>query len=72
MGRSIPLDVWGVGYSHLELASDEKEQLLELYYNMHLSNKFRLTFHLQHVTETDAEGGKQGYLVPGLRLQAGL
>lgn len=67
-----PLDVWGVGYAKLNMASDEKEQLVEAYYNMHLSNKLRLSFHLQHATETDATGAKQGFLVPGLRLQAGL
>jgi len=67
-----PLDVWGVGYAKLNMASDEKEQLVEMYYNMHLSNKLRLSFHLQHATETDATGAKQGFLVPGLRLQAGL
>jgi len=67
-----PLDVWGLGYSNLELASDEKEDLIELYYNMHLSEKLRLSFHLQHVTETDSEGAKRGFLVPGLRFQAGL
>jgi hypothetical protein len=67
-----PLDVWGLGYARLNLASDEREQLLELYYNMHLSDKFRLSFHLQHATDTDATGAKQAYLVPGVRLQAGL
>lgn len=67
-----PLDVWGVGYSNLDLASNEKEQLFELYYNMHLSEKLRLSLHLQHVTETDVAGDKRGYLVPGLRIQAGL
>jgi hypothetical protein len=67
-----PLDVWGLGYSNLELASDEREDLFEFYYNMHLSEKLRLSFHLQHVTETDSEGAKHGFLVPGLRFQAGL
>ncbi|MEO8315027.1 MAG: carbohydrate porin [Pseudomonadota bacterium] len=67
-----PLDVWGLGYAKLNLAADEREQLFELYYNMHLSDKFRLSFHLQHATDTDAAGAKQAYLVPGVRLQAGL
>jgi hypothetical protein len=67
-----PLDVWGIGFAKLDLGSNEKEQLFELYYNMHLSEKLRLSFHLQQATETDATGAKQGYLVPGLRFQAGL
>lgn len=67
-----PQDVWGVGYAKTKLASEEKEQMVEAYYNMHLSGKLRLSFHLQHTTETAADGSKQGYLVPGLRLQAGL
>lgn len=67
-----PLDVWGVGYASLDLASDEKEHLVELYYNMHLSEKLRLSFHLQHATETGGEDGKRAFLVPGVRFQAGL
>lgn len=67
-----PRDVWGVGFANLKLADETKELLLEVYYNMHLSEKLHLSFHLQHATETDAAGDKQGYLVPGLRIQAGL
>ncbi|MEO6081016.1 MAG: carbohydrate porin [Steroidobacteraceae bacterium] len=67
-----PADVWGVGYAKLDLASHDKENLIEWYYNMHLSEKLRLSFHLQHATETSSGGTKQGFLVPGLRFQAGL
>lgn len=67
-----PLDVWGIGFARLDLGSNERERLFELYYNMHLSEKLRLSFHLQQATETDATGARQGYLVPGLRFQAGL
>lgn len=67
-----PLDVWGIGFSDLKLADERKELLYELYYNMHLSEKLHLSFHMQYVTETDAAGASQGYLVPGLRIQAGL
>lgn len=67
-----PLDVWGLGYAHLELDAGEKERLIEVYYNLHLSEKLHLSLHLQHATETDADGTKRGYLVPGLRFQAGL
>jgi len=65
-------DVWGLGYARTDLASDQKEDLLEAYYNMHLSDKLRLSFHLQHTTETAADSSKQGFFVPGIRLQAGL
>lgn len=75
-----PLDVWGVGYAVVDLAEEnlvepteyKKENLAEVYYNLHLSGKLRLSLHLTHVTETALDGSKQGFLVPGLRLQAGL
>jgi len=67
-----PLDVWGIGYSRLNLATDDKERLLEAYYNLHLSGKLRLSLHLQHATETTADGTQHAFLVPGLRIQAGL
>jgi len=67
-----PLDTWGVGYAHLKLSSDDKEDLVEAYYNFHMSEKLRLSLHLQYATETDPLGAKRSYLVPGLRIQAGL
>lgn len=67
-----PLDVWGIGYAHLDLASDEKERLLETYYSLHLSEKLHLSLHLQYATEIATDGAKHGYLVPGVRFQAGL
>ena len=71
-GRAFnPEDVWGIGYAHTNLSGPESENLAELYYSVHLSEKLRLSFHAQYVTDKDA-GGKRSYLVPGLRLQAGL
>jgi hypothetical protein len=67
-----PLDVWGLGFAKLDLASADKEQLFELFYNMHLSEKLRLSFHLQQARETGAEGAERSFLVPGIRFQAGL
>jgi hypothetical protein len=71
-GKALnPEDVWGVGYAHTNLSGPESEWLTEVYYAMHLSAKLRLSFHVQYMNDTDA-GGKRSYLVPGLRLQAGL
>ncbi len=64
-----PLDTWGAGYSQTELAAGRKEKLAEGYYNFHLSERLRLSFHLQHVIDTNAPG-TFGYLLPGVRLQA--
>jgi hypothetical protein len=67
-----PLDVWGIGYSQLDLATRDNEKLFEAYYNMHLSEKLHISFHLQDVAETEADGTKHGFIVPGIRFQAGL
>lgn len=67
-----PLDVWGFGYAQLKLASDAKERLVESYYNLWLSEKLRVSFHLQYVREFQPGAPTLGYVVPGIRLQAGL
>lgn len=67
-----PLDVWGIGYSQLDLATRANEKLFEAFYNMHLSEKLHISFHLQDVAETEAAGTKRSYILPGLRFQAGL
>jgi hypothetical protein len=67
-----PQDVWGIGYSQLDLATHQNEKLFEAYYNMHLSEKLHISFHLQNVAELEADGTKRGFVVPGLRFQAGL
>ena len=65
-----PLDAWGLGYAHTELASGDTERLEEAYYNFHLAERLRLSFHLQYVTEERAGAPSLSYLLPGLRLQA--
>lgn len=67
-----PLDFWGVGYAQLDLDSGATEKLIEGYYNLHLSEKLRVTFNLQHVLEYRPGASTLGFLVPGIRLQAGL
>ena len=65
-----PQDTWGVGYAQMELESGESEKLAEGYYNFHLTEKLRLSFHLTHVIDAPDVGGTFGYLLPGVRFQA--
>jgi high affinity Mn2+ porin len=65
-----PQDTWGVGYAEMKLMSGDREKLVEGYYNLLLTERLRLSFHLTHVLDTPAEGNKFGYLLPGIRLQA--
>jgi hypothetical protein len=65
-----PRDTWGVGYSQLDLLSGETEKLAEGYYNFQLTERLRLSFHLQHVLDAPGVEDKFGYLLPGVRLQA--
>ena len=65
-----PQDTWGVGYSEMDLESGDREKLVEGYYNLLLTERLRLSFHLSHALETPAGGEKYGYLLPGVRLQA--
>jgi len=65
-----PQDTWGVGYAQMELASGESEKLAEGYYNVHLTEKLRLSLHLTHVLDAPGAEGKFGYLLPGVRVQA--
>ena len=65
-----PLDTWGIGFARMELDSGPRENLMEGYYNFHLTERLRLSFHLTHVLDTPETGDKFGYLLPGLRLQA--
>jgi hypothetical protein len=65
-----PGDKWGVGYSHYDTATLGKERLVEGYYNFSLTEKLTLSFHLQHFWELRQGAPTQGYLVPGVRLQA--
>ena len=65
-----PEDTWGVGYANMDLRTGEKENLIEGYYNLLLTEKLRLSFHLSGVVDTPEGGAKFGYIFPGIRLQA--
>ena len=66
-----PEDAWGIGLAQTELGDGDEETLFEGYYNLHLTEKLALSFHLTHVTEEPLGAEKVSYLVPGVRLQAG-
>jgi hypothetical protein len=65
-----PQDTWGVGYSNMDLESGYREKLVEGYYNLLLTERLRLSFHLTHVLDSPPGDEKFGYLLPGVRLQA--
>jgi Carboxypeptidase regulatory-like domain len=65
-----PEDTWGVGYANMNLETGEREHLVEGYYNLLLTEKLRLSFHLTGVVDTPEGGEKFGYIFPGIRFQA--
>jgi len=65
-----PEDAWGVGYAQMDLASGDKEKLIEGYYNLLLTEKLRLSFHLSSVLDTPAGSERFSYIFPGIRFQA--
>jgi hypothetical protein len=65
-----PLDFWGVGYAQTDLETGDHERLAEGYYNFQISEKLRLSFHVQHVFESPSGTTSVGFLVPAVRLQA--
>jgi len=65
-----PQDTWGVGYARMDLALGERERLVEGYYNLLLTERLRLSFHLTHVLDQPDADNKFGYLLPGIRFQA--
>jgi len=65
-----PLDSWGIGFARMELDSGERENLAEGYYNFHLTERLRLSFHMTRVVDAPAGEPKFGYWLPGVRLQA--
>jgi len=65
-----PEDAWGVGFANTELGGGDAEDLLEGYYNLRLTQKMQLSFHLTHVTEKPLGVEEVSYLVPGVRFQA--
>ena len=65
-----PRDTWGVGYAQMELETGQKERLTEGYYNFHLTERLRLSFHLTHVLDNADASSEFGYFLPGVRFQA--
>jgi hypothetical protein len=65
-----PNDMWGVGYGRMDLASGEREDLVEGYYNLQLTERLRISFHLTHVLDRPDSETEFGYLLPGVRFQA--
>ncbi len=65
-----PEDAWGIGFANTELGAGDEEDLIEGYYNLRLTQKMQLSFHLTHVTEQPFAGDEVSYLVPGVRFQA--
>jgi len=63
-------DSWGLGYSLLDLDAGDREHVGEFYYNLGLSDRLRLSAHLQYFEVRPAATGSFGYLVPGIRFQA--
>jgi hypothetical protein len=65
-----PEDTWGIGWGRMNLASGEREDLVEGYYNFLLTQRLRLSFHLTHVLDRPDADTRFGYLLPGVRFQA--
>ena len=66
----FPGDAWGIGYAQLDLGIGPKERLMEGYYNLGLTERLKLSFHLTHLLEKQPGASTVGFLVPGVRLQA--
>ncbi|KMP11355.1 hypothetical protein UR09_03635 [Candidatus Nitromaritima sp. SCGC AAA799-A02] len=67
--RLNPQDSWALAFSIQNLGSGVDETLAEAYYNFHLTDNLKTSFHLQHLIDTNAGGTGQGYLLPGMRVQ---
>jgi len=65
-----PLDYWGVGYAQTQVVNGQRERIMEGFYNFELSEKLRLSFHLQHQFERVPGDPDRGFLVPAIRVQA--
>jgi len=65
-----PEDAWGIGYSYYDLGIGDKENLVEAYYNLRISEKLQFSFILTHINEDPVATKEVSYIVPGLRLQA--
>jgi len=65
-----PEDSWGIGYAKMDLQAGDKEDLVEGYYNLLLTEKLRLSFHLSTAIDRPAGGERFSYIFPGIRFQA--
>jgi hypothetical protein len=73
-----PLDYWGVGFAETQSSETDptapqgrfRERMIEGYYNFELSEKLRLSLHLQHQFERAPGAPETGFLVPAIRVQA--
>jgi hypothetical protein len=65
-----PLDTWGIGYAQIDPRIGPREKLAEGYYNFRLTERLRLSFHLQRVLDKENGTSEFGYFLPGVRLQA--
>jgi hypothetical protein len=65
-----PLDTWGIGYAQIDPLIGPREKLAEGYYNFRLTERLRLSFHLQRVLDKENGTSQFGYFLPGVRLQA--
>jgi len=65
-----PLDYWGAGYAQSDLSTSDHERIVEGYYNFKISEKLRISAHLQHAFESPEGTSSYGFLVPAIRIQA--
>jgi len=63
-------DSWGFAYAHADLDAGDREHVGEFYYALGLSERLRLSAHLQYFKELPAAAETFGYVVPGVRFQA--
>ena len=54
----------------MDLETGEQEHLIEGYYNLLLTEKLRLSFHLSGILDSPATESSFRYIFPGIRLQA--
>jgi len=66
-----PLDTWGIGFARTRLSEEGIDEIMtEGYYNFRLTERLRLSFHLQRVLDSENGTTQFGYFLPGVRLQA--
>lgn len=63
-------DSWGLGYALSDFDVGDQERVAEAYYNLGLSERLRLSTHLQYFDVENANAESFAYLALGVRLQA--